>query len=115
MFNWRVPNQRKPGQTFVGVQISDELMALIETGRRKLGPGMDRSQFLRDAIREKLETLDIHAPAASVVRPDRARPFNVELGPDELKAAETPPTPGEPAAEAPPKPVRYPKSKKPKP
>ena len=31
------------------------------------------------------------------------------------RAAETPPTPGEPAAEPPPKPVRYPKSKKPKP
>jgi len=31
------------------------------------------------------------------------------------RAAETPPPPGEPAAEPPPKPVRYPKSKKPKP
>src|SRR5271154_3232032 len=70
VFNCGVPNQRRPGQTFLGLQISTELFKLVNEARKKLR--LDRSRFVREAIAEKLRTLGYHVPPSMVDPPDRA-------------------------------------------
>ncbi len=67
-----VPNQRKPGQTFIGAQVSEELLYSLEKGRKILR--IDRSQFVREAIKEKLVALGYDVPDVFILPPDRAAP-----------------------------------------
>jgi hypothetical protein len=119
VFNCGVPNQRRPGQTFLGLQVSTELFKLVNEVRKKLR--MDRSSFVREAIAEKLRALGYHVPSSMVDPPDRAERGEVEQPaaskalvtvvidpPEQLRAAETPATP----PLGPQKKVTYRKSKK---
>ncbi len=120
-----MPNQRASDRTNITFWADGDFLAMIEMGRRKVGRGLDRSQFIRDAIKEKLEGLGYAVPDVITLPPDRARPVKPSFiygeqtqqqsQSQELRAAEEPLKPGEPTAEPPPKSVRYPKSKKPKP
>ncbi|SRR5260221_4534745 len=92
VFNCGVPNQRRPGQTFLGLQVSAELFKLVNEARKKLR--MDRSSFVREAIAEKLRGLDYDVPASLVDPPDRADRGGVEHVSDKTVA------PREPAAGA---------------
>lgn len=104
-----MPNQRRPGQTFIGAQLSEDLLSALEAGRKKLR--LDRSQFVRDAILEKLEELGIKLPGDLAMPPDRARS---QFQSQDFSVAETPRKSGEGAAPAPRKDVNYGKPKKPK-
>ena len=66
-----MPNDRDKDQTNISVWIDKKLLAEIEKGRRKLR-SMERSQFIRDAIKEKLQSLGLVIPDEIVLRPDRA-------------------------------------------
>jgi hypothetical protein len=70
VYNWGVPNQRRSGQTFLGLQISTELFHLVNLGRKELR--MDRSTFVRESIAEKLRSLGFEVPASIIDPPDRA-------------------------------------------
>ena len=104
MFKCGVPNQRRPGQTFLGLQVSAELFERINEARKKLR--MDRSRFVREAIAEKLRALGYDVPPSMVDPPDRADRGEVEPQvtnkailtvvsdpPEQLRAAETPAAP----------------------
>lgn len=64
-----MPNKRRAGQTFIGAQIDIRLEALLDRARRR----KDRSQFIREAISEKLEGLGIHVPEDLIFAPDRTK------------------------------------------
>jgi hypothetical protein len=70
VFNCGVPNQRRPGQTFLGLQVSAELFKLVNEARKRLR--LDRSRFVREAIAEKLRALGYEVPPSMVDPPDRA-------------------------------------------
>jgi hypothetical protein len=70
VFNGPVPNQRRPGQTFLGLQVSAELFKLVNEARKRLR--MDRSRFVREAIAEKLRALGYDVPPSLIDPPDRA-------------------------------------------
>lgn len=63
-----MPNQRRKGQTFIGVQIDEMLLKDIDRARGHMG----RSQFLREAIAEKLRSEGVRVPDKIIYPPDRA-------------------------------------------
>ena len=63
-----MPNQRKPGQTFIGCQIDEALLALLDKARGRRG----RSLFLREAIAEKLGESGYKIAEDLIYPPDRA-------------------------------------------
>lgn len=64
-----MPNVRCPGQTLLGAHCRNELVALVETSRRY----KERAQWVRDAIREKLEREGIPVPEEYAYPPARAK------------------------------------------
>jgi hypothetical protein len=92
-----VPNQRRPGQTFLGLQVSEELFRLVNEARKKLR--MDRSSFVREAVAEKLRNMGYEVPAWIVDPPDRANP---ELDPAKIVLVpKLPPSAPDPAVNPP--------------
>jgi hypothetical protein len=73
VFNPFVPNQRRPGQIFVGCQADEQLIADLDRARGR----KDRSQFIREAIAEKLESLGIRVPERLIYLPPRAKVIQI--------------------------------------
>lgn len=71
--NAPVPNKRSADQIVLTFAVTKSLVGDIDTGRSRLR-GMTRSQFVRDAIAEKLRGMGIAIPDAVVVPPDRTVP-----------------------------------------
>ncbi len=65
-------NQRAEGQEIITLWMDRDLLAAIEVGRRRLR-GISRSQFIRDAVDEKLHGLEIAVPLEKVTAPNRVR------------------------------------------
>ena len=61
-------NQRHPDQTLVAFALDKGLLAKTDTARRALH--WSRSQFVREAVREKLIAMGVDAPAAMADAPD---------------------------------------------
>lgn len=61
---------RSPGQKLVPVPINEELLRDLDNGLRKLAYS-NRSQFVRDAIHEKLTKLGFRIPRMLAQAPDR--------------------------------------------
>ncbi len=66
-----MPNQRNSDRVPLNLWVDPKLLESIETGRKTLR-GMDRSQFIRDAIKEKLIAMGYEVPDDIVLPPDRA-------------------------------------------
>lgn len=64
-----MPNRRKPGQTFLGLQVDEKMLAEIDSARGF----KDRSQFVREAIAEKLATLGVKVAESLIYPPPRAK------------------------------------------
>lgn len=61
---------RTPGQSFVGLELSDELLALLDEARR--AKGLSRSQYIRFAITAALESDGAALSTNLALAPDRA-------------------------------------------
>lgn len=66
-------NQRAQGQELVTVWMDSSLVSAIDQGCRKLR-GVARSQFIRDAIQERLSSVGIFVTDEIVVPPARTQP-----------------------------------------
>lgn len=66
-----MPNQRAASQTMLTFAVSRTLLDRVEAARADR-PGQSRSQFVREALRDKLVALGYAVPAEAVVAPDRA-------------------------------------------
>jgi hypothetical protein len=62
-----MPNKRREGQTFIGCQVDEMLLSEIEGARGRKG----RSQFVREAIAEKLSKMGFVVNDKMVFPPDR--------------------------------------------
>lgn len=67
-----VPGQRAKGQKLVPIPMSEEFIADIDRASRAEGYD-DRSKFIRQAVREKLESLGYDVPIERTMAPGRAR------------------------------------------
>jgi hypothetical protein len=63
-----MPNQRRAGQMFLGFQADLELVRDLDRARRR----KDRSQFIREAIAEKLDRQGIRVREDLICPPPRA-------------------------------------------
>lgn len=71
-----MPNKRRAGQVFIGLQIDSLLGAEMDRAR-----GLkDRSQFVREAIAEKLKKMGVSVPERSLHAPPRAHVIQVHHG-----------------------------------
>ena len=66
-----MPGKRSEGQTLIAAALDEELLVLMDSMRA----GKSRSQYLREAIAEKLEAAGHTIPVEWVISPDRARPL----------------------------------------
>ncbi len=76
-----MPNQRRAGQMFLGFQADLELVRELDRGRGR----MDRSQFIREAIAQKLGELGIRVKEDLIYPPDRAARVAVNYSNGEKK------------------------------
>lgn len=94
-----MPGKRDPDQTLMTVSLSKRLLGIVDKTRK-----VNRAQFIRDALAEKLASMGIPVPCAVLEVPDRVKVrhevhrLNVHLN-DEASTEPTPPS----------KPVKYPK------
>ena len=65
-----MPNVRAAGQKLVNLPMKEEAVQQLDAGAEKATEA-NRSQFIRDAIREKLERLSITAPKNYFIAPGR--------------------------------------------
>lgn len=98
-------------QTLITLHVSDELLEAAEQCRR----GRPRSQWIREAILEKLQREGIAVPEEAALPPDRsgkggAKKKVVAMPPAQKKVAEDHGSPPE-SASLPRKKVKYPKKK----
>jgi len=66
-----MPGKRSDGQTLIAAALDAEMLALMDSMRG----GKSRSQYLREAIAEKLEGMGHKIPGEWINAPDRARPL----------------------------------------
>jgi metal-responsive CopG/Arc/MetJ family transcriptional regulator len=64
-----MPGKRRAGQVFIGLQADAELIRDLDRARGRT----DRSQFVREAIADKLKKMGIAVPDDLVYPPARAR------------------------------------------
>lgn len=64
-----MPGKRRAGQVFIGLQADAELIRDLDRARGRT----DRSQFIREAIADKLKKMGIAVPDDLVYPPARAR------------------------------------------
>ena len=65
-----MPNRRADGRVPITFRASPDFLKAIEEGRKQFR-ALDRSQFIRDAIAEKLRALGIEYKSGEELRPDR--------------------------------------------
>lgn len=65
-----MPNQRAPGQRLINIPASEEFIEDIDKAVAKSGLG-DRAKFIRLAIAEKLERMNLPVPAELIGPPTR--------------------------------------------
>jgi hypothetical protein len=68
-----MPNKRRAGQFFLGVQIDARLAADLDRARGR----KDRSQFVREAVAEKLKRLGVPVPDDLIYPPPRAKVIQI--------------------------------------
>jgi len=66
-----VPNQRAPGQKLMPIPVDEEFMRELHAGMKRAGY-QNRSQFVRDAIVEKLKRAGVSIPRELALPPVRA-------------------------------------------
>ena len=77
-----MPNKRRAGQTFIGIQMDIGLASELDRARGR----KDRSQFVREAIAEKLKRMKIRVPESLIYPPPRAQSIqSTESGSGELR------------------------------
>jgi hypothetical protein len=59
--------ESRTGQTFIGLKVSDELFKSVE----KASKGRDKSQFVREAIAEKLQREGLTLKEEHILPPSR--------------------------------------------
>ena len=74
-----MPNKRRAGQTFIGIQIDVGLAAELDRARGR----KDRSQFVREAIAEKLKRMKIRVPESLIYPPPRAKVVSTPMAAEE--------------------------------
>lgn len=62
-----MPNKRRPNLTFIGCQVDRQLVLDLDRARK----WTDRSQYIREAIAEKLNRDGIHVPEELIHPPPR--------------------------------------------
>lgn len=67
-----MPGARDESQTVMTVSMPKLLLSLVERGRAKLS-GINRAQFVRDALSEKLKSMGLSVPEDAVKVPDRVK------------------------------------------
>lgn len=67
-----MPNKRAKDQVMLTLAVSSELAAALDRGRGRLR-GVSRSQFMRDAIAEKLRGMGLLVDDHAVLPNDRVR------------------------------------------
>ncbi|GEM_PF-2093535 len=65
-----VPNKRAPGQKLMPVPVDDQFLEELHAGMKRTGY-QNRSQFVRDAIVEKLKRAGVIIPPELAVPPQR--------------------------------------------
>ena len=66
----RVPNQRAPGQKLLPIAVDEKFLRELDAGLSRAGY-RNRSQFIRDAIIEKLKRAGISMPKELAMPPHR--------------------------------------------
>ena len=66
----RVPNQRAPGQKLLPIAVDEKFLRELDAGLAQAGY-RNRSQFIRDAIIEKLKRAGVSLPAELALPPHR--------------------------------------------
>lgn len=66
----RVPNQRAPGQKLLPIAVDEKFLRELDAGLSKAGYH-NRSQFIRDAIVEKLTRAGVSLPKELALPPHR--------------------------------------------
>jgi hypothetical protein len=77
-----MPGKRDPSQTIMSVSLSRKLLSVVDSARVKKLRGVNRAQFIRDALAEKLSRMGIDVPLEDIIAPDRAM---VHEEPEEYK------------------------------
>ncbi len=65
-----VPNQRAPGQKLLPIAVDEKFLRELDTGLTEAGY-RNRSQFIRDAIIEKLKRAGVSLPKELALPPHR--------------------------------------------
>jgi hypothetical protein len=66
-----VPNQRAPGQKLLPIAVDEKFLRELDSGLAQAGY-RNRSQFIRDAIVEKLKRAGVSLPKELAMPPNRA-------------------------------------------
>lgn len=106
-----MPGARDPDQTIMTVSLSKRLLGIVDKSRK-----VNRAQFIREALAEKLASMGISIPGTALEVPDRvkSRPVEVHrLNVTLHDAASTEPTPAAKKNVTYPKPARKPRKPKP--
>ena len=69
MYNYRVPNKRSGSKQIVALWLDEDYVTALDEARKRFN--MDRSTFLRAAMSEKLDALEIKHDKAKIYPPDR--------------------------------------------
>ena len=86
-----MPGKRDPDQTLMTVSLSKKLLGIVDKSRK-----VNRAQFIRDALSEKLASMGIPVPGSALDVPDRVKVrhdvhrMNVVLN-DQASVEPTPP------------------------
>jgi len=70
MYMIRVPNQRAPGQKLLPIAVDEKFLRELDDGLAQAGY-RNRSQFIRDAIIEKLKRAGVSLPKELALPPHR--------------------------------------------
>jgi len=63
-----MPGKRDPDQTLMTVSLSKRLLGIVDKTRK-----VNRAQFIRDALAEKLASMGIPVPGSVLEVPDRVK------------------------------------------
>jgi len=65
-----MPNQRAPGQVLMPIPVDTKFLKELDSGMQRAGY-KNRSQFVRDAVVEKLKRAGVTIPKELAMPPDR--------------------------------------------
>jgi hypothetical protein len=69
-----MPGKRDPSQTIMTVSLSNRLLGILDSARVKKARGVNRAQFVREALAEYLAKLGFPVPEDDLMPPDRVKP-----------------------------------------